>query len=391
MKADARHIFSRIAAKPENSRGRVHAEPHQPPTVETSAPLLDAFEVDRKRVLASAAFRRLECKTQVFVTGEHDHFRTRLTHSLDVAQVARWIAGALGVNKALAEVISLAHDLGHAPFGHAGEVTLRSLMREHGGFEHNLQSLRVVDYLEHPYPPFRGLNLSYETREGLAKHVTAYDQPDDTTADDPALMELFASGPWATIEGQIACIADRIAYNTHDLEDALGAGLLDEPRLREVELWSLAADPVRRRYPDAPLPSVRRPILDRLWDLLLMDVIAESQKRAERFEPATVDQARGTPDPIVSFSAEMSASVGLLESFLRENVYHHPRLVRMDDRARRFIERLFEAYQANPAMLPQRFARRIDQQGVHRVVCDYIAGMTDRFCQEDYKRMFEPG
>lgn len=390
MEVDSRHIFARIAARPEASRGRMHSEPPDQTVPGPTGPLRDAFELDRKRVLASPSFRRLRYKTQVFVTGEHDHFRTRLTHTLEVAQVARRLALALGVNDILAEVIALAHDLGHAPFGHAGEATLRTLMHGHGGFEHNLQSLRIVDYLEHPYPPFRGLNLTYETREGLVKHVTTYDHPDQTNASDSATAELLASGSWASVEGQIAVIADGIAYDTHDLEDAIGAGLIDEQRLGEVELWAMAATPVRERYPTAALPAVRRPILDRLSDLLLVDVIAESHRLAFAMNPADINAVRTAPEPLIVFSSAMGSRVQALEAFLKENVYRHSRLVRMDERARRFIERLFEAYVGNPAMLPSRFAERINRQGVHRVVCDYMAGMTDRFCEEDYRRLFEP-
>ncbi len=390
MTLDSGPIFPRVAARVETSRGRVHPDPGDPVIAGAVSPLRNAFELDRQRVLASAAFRRLTYKTQVFVTSEHDHFRTRLTHSLEVAQIARRLALVLGVNETLAEVIALTHDLGHPPFGHAGEATLRALMRGHGGFEHNLQSLRVVDYLEHPYPPFRGLNLTYETREGLVKHTTAYDRPDHAEAAAPAVAELMASGSWPSVEGQIASLADRIAYDTHDLEDALGAGLIDERQLGRIELWSVAAEPVRAQYPDTALPAVRRLILDRLLEVLLQDVIAEAHRRAARFQPASLDDVRQAPEPIVLFSAEMDPQVEVLESFLRDQVYRHPRLVRMDDKARRFLERLFCAYLENPAMLPTRFAGRIEEQGAHRVVCDYLAGMTDRFCQDDYKRLFEP-
>ncbi|MFH0980871.1 MAG: deoxyguanosinetriphosphate triphosphohydrolase [Planctomycetota bacterium] len=389
MEADFQQLFVRLAARPETSRGRVHAEPGGSLAL-AAGTLRNAFELDRERVLASAAFRRLMYKTQVFVTYEHDHFRTRLTHTLEVAQIARRMALALGVDETLAEVIALAHDLGHAPFGHAGETTLRTLMRAHGGFEHNWQSLRVVDYLEHPYPPFRGLNLTYETREGLVKHATAYDRPEPARRSEPSLAELLGSGPWPSVEGQIACLADRIAYDTHDSEDALGAGLIDEQQLNDVELWSLAAAPVRAQYPETALPAVRRPILDRLLDLLAADVVAESRRRAERLRPAGIDDVCTTPELIVAFSAELDPMVAALEAFLTDKVYRHHRLVRMDDKARRFIERLFSVYVENPAMLPGRFAGRIAEQGVQRVVCDYIAGMTDRFCQDDYKRLFEP-
>jgi dGTPase len=383
---EAEAILKRCAARAATSRGRAYPDPD-----DAAAPgaRSDAFALDRQRVLATAAFRRLTYKTQVFVTSESDHYRTRLTHTLEVAQVARRLAIALGVNENLAEVIALAHDLGHAPFGHAGEAALRALLRDHGGFEHNLQSLRVVDYLEHPFPPFRGLNLTYETREGLVKHITAYDHPDPAFLPESA-GELLASGPWPSLEGQIACVADRLAYDTHDLEDGLGAGLIDERQLGDVALWSTAAAPVRGRYPEAALPAIRRLILDRMLDVLLADVAGEACRRSVRLQPAALDDVRQAAEPIIAFSAELEPQVKTLESFLFDHVYRHHRLVRMDDKARRLIVRLFEAYVENPAMLPDRFAQRIPTQGVQRVVCDYVAGMTDRFCQDDYKRLFEP-
>ncbi len=379
MPASSESQLASYAATIDQHRGRAHDEPDDA----FRAP----FELDRHRVFSSAAFRRLEYKTQVFVTLEDDHFRTRLTHTLEVAGIARTLAGALRVSEHLAEVISLAHDVGHPPFGHAGEMALRELMSAHGGFEHNTHSLRVVDYLEHPYPQFRGLNLTYETREGLIKHTTRYDKPSTT---DPALWELLESGPLPTIEGQIACLADRLAYDCHDLEDAIAAGLVSEKELEEIELWQVVATGVRAAYPARPLIAVRRPVLDKLLDMLVADVVAESSRRIDRLAPKIIDDVRNADGAVVELSAEISARVNQLESFLIERVYHHHRLARMDTKARRFIERLFGAYVENPKMLPPRFARRIDEQGVHRVVCDYIAGMTDRFCQDDYTRLFEP-
>ncbi|MEP0841338.1 MAG: deoxyguanosinetriphosphate triphosphohydrolase [Phycisphaerae bacterium] len=356
-----------------NSRGRVHAE-RFPPTV-------DPFAIDRQRVLHSAAFRRLEYKTQVFAVSEHDHFRTRLTHTLEVSSIARRLCVALQVNPAVGELIALTHDLGHPPFGHAGEATLARLMADHGGFEHNAQALRVVELLEHPYPPFRGLNLCYEVRESLAKHCTIYDRPG---------RHELADGTFAPLEGQIANLADRVAYDCHDLEDAVGAGIIDEKELRQVELWRTASAGVRRQYPHHAIGQVRRPILDQLEALLLDDIVAESRRRIAAAKVTTLDQVRQARAPLVAFSKAMEARAAELEAFLRENVYHHHRLVRMDDKASRFIERLFNAYLAEPRMLPPRFAARIPRQGPHRVVCDYVAGMTDRFCQDDYKRLFEP-
>jgi dGTPase len=371
-----------FAADPESSRGRMHDE--------SGDALLNAFEFDRRRVCNCAAFRRLEYKTQAFVTLEDDHFRTRLTHTLEVAGISRTLARALGVNEALAETIALAHDLGHPPFGHAGEMALRELMSAHGGFEHNLHSLRVVDYLEHPYPAFRGLNLTYETREGLVKHTTRYDKPAESAGKDPAFWELLESGPLPSLEGQIACVADRIAYDCHDLEDAIAANLVTEDELAEVRLWTEALSPVRSDYPRRSLIAIRRPVLDRLQHLLLADVIAETQRRIAEVQPRLIDDVRGGERGLVGFSTALSERANELEAFLVARVYRHHRLVRMDVKARRFIERLFAAYVENPNMLPPRFAARIDEQGVHRVVCDYIAGMTDRFCQDDYRRLFEP-
>lgn len=361
------------------SRGRVHPEPPDP--------VRDAFELDRHRVLSCAAFRRLEYKTQVFVTFQDDHYRTRLTHTLEVAEIARRLAIALDLNPTLAEVIALAHDLGHPPFGHAGEAALQTLMADHGGFEHNTQSLRVVDYLEHPYPPFRGLNLTFEVREGLAKHETVYDDPRVGAAPPD---DLLARGRWPTLEGQIACLADRLAYDCHDLEDAIGARLIDESDLVEIALWSAAAEPVRAAHPTSNLPSIRRPVLDNMLNAMLLDAVAESGTRLAGTNPASVDDVRACETMLVSLSPEMEGKAAALEAFLFERVYRHAQLVRMDAKAHRFIERLFNAYVQNPRMLPARFLGRVDEQGVHRVVCDYIAGMTDRFCQDDYRRLFEP-
>ncbi|HOB73093.1 MAG TPA: deoxyguanosinetriphosphate triphosphohydrolase [Phycisphaerae bacterium] len=361
------------AVTARNSRGRVYKESF-PPNV-------DPFAIDRQRILHAAAFRRLEYKTQVFVISEHDHFRTRLTHTLEVASIARRLCVALQVNPAVGELIALTHDVGHPPFGHAGEQTLEKLMADHGGFDHNAQALRVVELLEHPYPPFRGLNMCYEVRESLAKHSTIYDKP--------GAHEL-ADGTFAPIEGQIANLADRVAYDCHDLEDAIGAGILSEEDLQQVGLWREAAEDVRRQYPDAPLPAVRRPILDRLEAMFLEDIVAESRRRIRAAKVATIDDVRQCEGPLVDFSRAMEIRVKELEKFLLESVYRHHRLVRMDSKARRIIERLFGAYIEEPRMLPPRFARRIGDMGVYRTVCDYLAGMTDRYCQDEYKRLFEP-
>jgi len=239
----------------------------------------------------------------------------------------------------------------------------------------------IVEYLEHPYPPFRGLNLTYEVRESLAKHCTIFDHPG---------IHPLADGTQAPLEGKIANLADRVAYDCHDLEDAIGAGLLEEADFRGVDLWVEAAGPVRSEHPDLPLAAVRRPILDRLEALLLDDVVAESRRRIASTTLSSVDDVRGMPQPLVSFSPEIRPRVDQLESFLSEKVYRHSRLIRMDDKAGRLIEQLFDVYLAEPKLLPQRFSLRVAEQGLHRVLCDYIAGMTDRFCQEEYRRLFEP-
>ena len=361
------------AIMPKQSLGREHPEP-LPKHV-------DPFALDRQRVLHSAAFRRLDYKTQVFVTHEHDHFRTRLTHTLEVASVARRLCVGLQVNAAAGELIGLTHDLGHPPFGHAGEHVLGELMADHDGFEHNAQALRVVEYLEHPYPAFRGLNLTHEVRESLAKHSTIYDTPG---------KHPLADGSHAPIEGQIANLADRVAYDCHDLEDAIGARLLDEANLQEVNLWIEASADTRKAYPDLPLAAVRRPILDRLEAMMLEDIVLESRRRIAAAKVTTIDDVRTCGQLLVAFSSAMEPRLRQLEDFLKNHVYRHHRLIRMDDKAQRFIKRIFEAYINEPRLLPPRFATRIKEQGPHRVVCDYIAGMTDRFCQDEYKKLFEP-
>jgi dGTPase len=342
---------------------------------------VDPFAVDRQRVLHSTSFRRLDSKTQVFVAGEHDHFRTRLTHTLEVASIARRLCVALQVNVAVGELIALTHDLGHPPFGHAGEVALAELMREQGGFEHNAQTLRVIEYLEHPYPAFRGLNATYEVRESLAKHCTLYDR---------AGLHPLADGTHAPIEGQVANLADRLAYDCHDLEDGIGAGLIDEDGLRNVSLWAKAIQPMRRQYPGLLFAAIRRPVLDRLESAMLQDVVAESRRRIRQARVQSLDDVRNCNEALVDFSASMATQVAELEMFLRDRLYRHPHLVRMDDKAKRFVQQLFGAYLAEPRLLPPRFAERIKSQPAHRVICDYVAGMTDSFAQAEYKRLFEP-
>ncbi len=377
------HELAPYAVHPERSAGRVHDE--RRPT-----PPEGPFALDRERIIHCAAFRRLEYKTQVVVNHEGDHFRTRLTHTLEVAHLSRRLARRLAANEELSEAIALAHDLGHPPFGHAGEAALRELMLDHGGFEHNVQSLRVVDYLEHPVPDYRGLNLSFELRESLVKHVTPYDNPEPEAHDSPGMQALFEVGVMPPLEGQIASLADQLAYVGHDTEDAVSANLLDWGPLDEVRLWREAAAPWRRAHSEAPLAALTRPIVDAMIDRLLDDAATHTAARLRESRVDSADAVRRLEHGLVDFSPPGQALVAELRAFLLDHFYRHHRLIRMDAKARRFVREVFRAYSEQPRMLPPRFAARIEEQGAHRVICDYIAGMTDRYCQDEYKRLFEP-
>ncbi len=366
----------------EASRGRCHVEPV--PEDES------AFEFDRRRILSCTTFRRLMHKTQVFVTGRGDHFRTRLTHTIEVASQAQRLARRLGLNAALADAIALAHDLGHPPFGHAGEKALSELMAAHGGFEHNLQALRVVDYLEHPYPAFRGLNLTFEVRESLVKHETRYDLPDHAAQAQPSLRSLMEVGPHPSLEGQVVNLADAVAYTLHDVEDGLAEGLLTAESLGESRLWQEAARPLTVDGPIRNPHAVRRPILYRMAAALVADAVAESRRRIAAAGVMDVDAVRRQSAPLIVFSLETKAALEELQDLLSRAVYRNRRVIRMDSKARRLIRDLFAAYLAEPELLPERFSRRIAEQGAHRVVCDYVAGMTDRFCQEEHSRLHSP-
>lgn len=368
--------LAHYAVHDDHARVRRHDEPRaagRPP-----------FALDRHRILHCTAFRRLEHKTQVFVTHEGDHYRTRLTHSLEVAAQARRLADELRLNAALAEAIALAHDLGHPPFGHAGEAALAARMRDHGGFEHNLQSLRVVEYLEHPYPEFRGLNLSCEVREGLVKHRTTFDRP-LPEADDRAIAAWFDTGPHPTLEAQIVNLTDEIAYALHDVEDGLMHELIDEAALSDSRLWREAIGPLRERFPKRHHGAVRRPALDTLCDRLIADAVAATRARLAAARPTDVDALRRHHSPLAGFSAEGRAALDELLAILKKTLYTHDHVRRMDREAERIIAAVFDGYVDSPSRLPPRFAARIDEQGLHRVVCDYVAGMTDRFCRREYE------
>ena len=361
-------------------RGRVNAEDVTP----DGSP----FELDLSRIINCMAFRRLMHKTQVFVTEGGDHFRTRLTHTLEVAAQARRLARLLRLNEPLAEAVSLAHDLGHPPFGHAGEAALAALMADHGGFEHNRQSLRVIDYLEHPYPAFRGLNLTFEVRESLLKHRTLYDRPDSSAPADDAGRTLLATGPSAVLEGQVAALADTIAYTLHDIEDGLGECGLSEDALNESALWREAARPVRSCHPGIPIQAIRRPILDGLARTLLHDAAEESRRRLAQAGVDHPDAVRLKVEPLVAFSEAVAGRLRELQGLLAQFVYRNHRVVCMDSRARRLVRNLFEAFVAEPELLPPRYLDRVREQDMHRTICDYIAGMTDRFCQREHRRLY---
>ena len=367
-----RRELAPYAAKSAESRGRVHPEPeHHYRT---------AYQRDRDRVVHSTAFRRLEYKTQVFLTHEGDFFRTRLTHTMEVAQIARTLARALNLNEDLTEAVALAHDLGHTPFGHSGEEALRDLMQEHGGFEHNRHGVRLIDYLEHPYPQFRGLNLTYEVRECIAKHATPYDQP---------VPEGFDAGH-PPLEGQVVEMADSIAYDSHDLDDALAMGIMSPADLQDLAIFRQAAADFEKTLADLSTDQRIRRIAKLLIDLMVTDAVASSERAIREAGVRSVADVRAAPRRLIGLSDGLQPKVRELERFLQGRVYRHYRVARMMTKARRFIGDIFKAYQDNPDQLPPTYRARADTEGLQRAICDYIAGMTDRYAQDEYQRLYEP-
>ncbi len=350
------------AATEAASKGRAFSEaPHA---------YRSAFERDRDRVIHSSAFRRLEGKTQVFTPGLDDYYRTRLTHSIEVAQIGRTIARALGLNESLTEAICLAHDLGHPPFGHAGEAALNDLMAAHGGFEHNAQTLRIVDLLEHPYPQFMGLNLTYETRLGLAKHRSRYDEP----LPDTSFAEINC-----TLEGQIAGIADRIAYNCHDLEDGMKARLLQTESMQHLEIFVEA----RRRIDVESIDdwTIRRTRTAKaIIDTLVGDCIETSAQNIASAGIATAADACARAENLISLSEPNDRKLAELEDSLLAKFYHHDSLLATAEKVRAWLAELFERLCCEPEQMPSYFRRFIGDHGLPRAVCDYVAGMTDRYC-----------
>ncbi len=372
------------ATKPEDSRGRLHAEP--PSATRTP------FQRDRDRIIHAAAFRRLMHKTQVFVAHEGDHFRTRLTHSLEVAQIARSIARVLALNEDLAETLALAHDLGHTPFGHAGEAALNAVMEPYGGFDHNAQSLRIVTRLERKYAEFDGLNLTWETLEGLVKHngplvsgppipapITDYSGRHDLEIDTHA-------GP----EAQVAALADDIAYNNHDIDDGLRAGLFSVGDLGAVPFVGEMVARVQHTYPDIEQARLIHETVRRLIDHMITDLLAETTARLHQASPRSAAEIRGLGKPVVAFSATMVDNEKALRAFLHERMYRHEKVKQMSSKAGRVVTELYEALSADADLMPDEWRARAsgaEGSGGARVVADYIAGMTDRFALDEHAKL----
>ncbi len=369
MEENEQRMLARYAQKSGDSRGRKYAEPQHAFRTE--------FQRDRARIIHSRAFRRLEYKTQVFLNGTGDHLRTRLTHSIEVASISRTIARALSLNEDLAEAIALSHDLGHPPFGHSGEEMLAECMREHGGFEHNDQSLRVVDLLESAYPNFPGLNLTFEVREGLQKHRAFYDPPEPTGQKYRC----------PSLEAQIANLADEITYYSHDLDDAVDFAILSSDQLEEVAVWRQSREPVLSRYPSVREPELHKLIIRDIIDVQVRDVIGSSAEGIAAAGVQSADEVRQRERPLIRYSEGLLQANRELRRFLYKNVYYHPRVAEVNQQACEMLRAVFAAYLESPDSLGEGAIRRIEGEGFHRTVCDYIAGMTDRYLMEEYARI----
>jgi dGTPase len=385
-----------FASRPEETRGRVYPE--------KEADFRTPFARDRDRIIHCQAFRRLKHKTQVFVYHEGDHFRTRLTHTIEVAQVARSIARVLGLDEDLAEALALAHDLGHTPFGHAGERELDQLMRPYGGFDHNAQSLRILTRLERRYAAFDGLNLTWETLEGLVKHngplVNREGDPVGRYRDHglpEAVLEYAAHHDlelysYPSAEAQVAAISDDIAYNTHDIDDGLRAGLFNLIDLGDVPLAGEALGEVLKLYPRLDHDRLVHETVRRVMSGMVYDVVSETRRRAEELKPGSADAVRNLDQWLVCFGQQMHENNRALQSFLNGRMYRHEKIEEIMDRARRVVRSLFEAYMNDPRLLPQNWqedAHPADTMRYARQVCDFIAGMTDRYAIEQHKRLFD--
>jgi dGTPase len=362
------------AMKSAESKGRRYSEPRHPYRTE--------FQRDRDRIVHSTAFRRLEYKTQVFVNHEGDHYRTRLTHTLEVAIIARSIARNMRLNEDLTEAIALAHDLGHTPFGHSGEEALNELLKDNGGFEHNRQCIRVVDYLERHYPDFPGLNLTFETREGIFKHHSHYDNPKIPDDFNPDLNP--------SLECQIVNVADEIAYNCHDVDDGLSSGVLIEDQLMQIDLWHEHYEKIRKEYPEAD-DQMRRHIMVRyLINQLVTDLTRQSEINISEERPQNPEDVRTNKKFLMTFSNSIVKQNSQLKLFLFRNMYKHFRMVRMSEKAKMIIFELFKSYKRNVDILPFHVKARLEIEPAHVVIADYIAGMTDRFAAAEYKKLVDP-
>jgi dGTPase len=360
-----------FAMRSAQSRGRRHPEEEHP--------LRTRYQRDRDRIIHSSSFRRLEYKTQVFVNHEGDNYRTRLTHSLEGAQIGRTVARALGLNEELVECLVLGHDLGHTPFGHSGEKAMHELMRAHGGFDHNAQTLRILEVLERRYPGFPGLNLTWEVREGIAKH----NPEGDVTA--PAE---YAPGQAPTLEAQLGDFVDEIAYNNHDVDDGLSSGLITVAQLRGVELFRESYDALAT--PGADERVLRHQVVRHIIDRCVQDLMETTLAALNAQAIDSVAAVRAAGHRLVGYSIPMAARVRELKDFLFRNMYRHYRVVRMGNKAGRILRDLFQAYVEEPQQLPPHFHERVEPDGLERAVCDYIAGMTDRFALDEHRKLFDP-
>lgn len=356
------------------SKGRKYCE-------ESSDPR-PAFERDRDRIIHCAAFRRLEYKTQVFLNHEGDYYRTRLTHSLEVAQIGKAIARRLRLNEDLTEALALAHDLGHTPFGHTGEEVLNQLMQGHGGFEHNYQSFRVVDQLEERYPAFDGLNLSWEVREGILKHSSPHDVPS-------TIMDEFLPATVPSIEAQLINYADEIAYNNHDIDDGLKSGYLTLEKLKAVELWDRVSRTVRERYPAIDDKRLVARTISSLIGMQISDICETTWANIQQHGIDSLEALRRVNRVLVHFSPQVEAENLALKRFLKEKLYRHHKVDKMRVKAEHVLSRLFETYVKRPNLLSPKYHRRVERNGLERTVADYLAGMTDRYALDDYKTLFE--
>ena len=380
---DSHELLAAYAARPEHSRGRVHPEP---------APRFRSeYQRDRDRIVHSSAFRRLVYKTQVFVNHEGDLYRTRITHSLEVAQIARTIARTLRLNETLTEAICLAHDLGHTPFGHAGQDALNDCMREYGGFEHNLQSLRVVDELEERYADFPGLNLTYECREGILKHCSV-----NNARRLGPLGERFIKREQPGLEAQLANLADEIAYNNHDVDDGLRAGLITIEELRDAQLFRRQYDRVKTQYPGLDGRRLVYEVVRHMIDFVVTDLITTTGAAIAKASPASIDEVRRQPAALVGFSAQTREEHQELKRFLRAHVYQHYKVQRMTTKAKRMMRELFDTFMSDVNLMPPehsgtalKLAQADGEAGKARAVADYIAGMTDRYAILEHRRLFD--